>query len=485
MSKITLSIVAIAVLYSSTTSTVKADFWSETRDKIINIGDNEHLENIDFSTIYSKAFYKKSYFGWVITGVAVVGAGAVSYFSAGTGAPVAATGVGSVAAWVGGGSGYMAGLATIGSWFGGNAMVGAAILNGLSIGAIGGGLGAKIATMGILAKVGMGVSVTALSLDGIAYFKNPETHNMEYAVRVIIPQNIGSKEVRYLVDKIYETEDENRKIREENEDLKKDIKEAFFDSDYGKRDKLKDKLKKNIENYNKTFIDIGKYKQKAVGMLEQKPISSFIQEDLLVLGIIAANQRKYDLFDKAISGINRSKLDDMGFLYYLDGLNSLYHGNEERTLTYLQNAMDSDKYALEPVILSINILGYSNFEKNEFKIQNFVKFAEKNFDSDDYASPLSMVSIYYRVGTLYFVNGRYIKARQYYEKAKDSLGFLQKHFFGKQLKHTIELSIANAIYKEGKITTSNNLYKEILDDIDKEDIDELKKIKGEYIGNHI
>jgi tetratricopeptide (TPR) repeat protein len=94
-----------------------------------------------------------------------------------------------------------------------------------------------------------------------------------------------------------------------------------------------------------------------------------------------------------------------------------------------------------------------------------------------------MVSIYYRVGTLYFVNGRYVKARQYYENAKDELGFLQKHFFGKQLKHTIELSIANAMYKEGKVSTAQELYQEILDDIDEEDVDELKKIKEQYIGN--
>lgn len=416
------------------------------------------MEDIDFSHVYPKAFYQKSYFGWVITGAAVVGAGAFSYFTAGAGAPAAATGVGAVASWVGGGTAgaYMGGLSMIGSWFGGNAVLGAAILNGLSIGAIGGGLGAKMVTMGILAKVGMGVSVTALGLDGIAYFKNPETDQLEYRVRVTIPKDIGGKQVRQYVNHIYEAKEMSNDALEEKDGAKQ----------------------------KKSFELLEEYKQEAVSYLRRTPVYSLSQEDLLVLGIIAADQQQFDLFHKAISAIDRSQLDDMGFLYYLDALNSLYHGEEYRALSYLQSAMDEDEYALEPVALSINILGYNDFTKNEQKIESLVKFAEKNFDSDDYATPLSMVSIYYRVGTLYFVNGRYVKARQYFEKAKDALGFLQKHFFGKQLKHTIELSIANAMYKEGKVSTSYDLYQEILDDIDKEDVDELNKIKEQYIGNH-
>jgi tetratricopeptide (TPR) repeat protein len=485
MKKITLSILTIAVLYTSSTITAKANFWSETRDYILNKGDSKHLENIDFATVYPKALWKKSYFGWILTGTAVIGAGAFSYFTAGAGAPAAATGVGSVAAWVGGGSGYMAGLSTIGSWFGGNAIIGAAVLNGLSIGAIGGGLGAKVATMSILAKIGMGVSVTALGLDGIAYFKNPETNQMEYGVRVIIPRDIGSQKVKDIVDKIYEAEDKKQEDREEQEDLKEDMYAAEKNNNYKKYLKLKKRLEKKIGAEKSRFEDIEKYKNEAINILKNRRSLTLNQEDLLVLSIIAADQREYDLFDITLSEINRSKLDKTGFLYYLDALNSLYHGNEVGSLSYLQSAMDSDKYALEPVALSINILGYGNFSKNELKIENLVKFAEDNFESNNYISPLSMVSIYYRVGTLYFLNHRYVKAREYYKKAEDKLGYFQKHLFAKQLKHTIELSIANSAYKEGKIDTANNLYKKIIKDIDEEDINEIKKIKALYLGNHI
>jgi tetratricopeptide (TPR) repeat protein len=465
MKKITISVIAATMIITNDAKAgLMGDLWDGAKEKTNKILiathiKNEHMVNMDFEHIYPKEFYKKSYFGWVITGVAVVGAGAFSYFTAGAGAPAAATGVSAVASWVGGGTAgsYMAGLSMIGSWFGGNAMLGAAILNGLSIGAIGGGLGAKIATMGILAKVGMGVSVTALGLDGIAYFQNPKTNQLEYRVRVVIPKDIGSKKIRDMVDKIYSA--------------KEMINDALDEKDGAEQ--------------KKAFELLEEYKQEAINFLRRTPIYSLSQEDLLVLSVIAADKNEYELFNKAISEIDRSKLDKLGFLYYLDGLNSLYQGNENKALVYLQNAMDEDKYALEPIALSINILGYNDFFQNETKIENLVKFAEDNFDSDDYATPLSMVSIYYRVGTLYFINGRYVKARQYFEKAKDELSFLQKHFFGKKLKHTIELSIANAIYKEGKVTTSYNLYKEILDDIDEENTEEINKIKEQYIGNYI
>lgn len=442
------------------TKEIAGDTWEGTK-KIGNkalIFKSEHLEEIDFSTIYPKAIYKKSYFGWVITGAAVVGAGAVTYFTAGMGAPAAATGASAVASWVaGGGAGaYMAGLSMIGSWFGGNAILGAAILNGLSIGAIGGGLGVKVATMGILAKVGMGISVTALGLDGIAYFKNKDTGELEYRVRVVIPKDLGSKDVRELVDKIYDTNEE--------------IQDALMEKDGRRQKELFEKLQQ-IKNDAILKLRI------KLNTFDHNP------EDLLVLGIIASNEAEYSLFSKALSWIDRTKLEDMGFLYYLDALDSLYSGDERKTILNLQNAIDENKYALEPIILQINLLGYSNFSQNEYEVENLVKFAEKNFDSDKYATSLSLVSLYYRVGTLYFINKRYAKAQQYFEKAKDDLGFLQKHFFGKQLKHTIELSIANSMYKQGKFSLASNVYNNILEDIDDDGYEEAIQIKDQYLGN--
>ena len=63
----------------------------------INLEAYEHLKELTFSEIYPKPIWKKSYFSWIIMGVTIVIAGVVSYFTAGAGAPEAATGVSTVA----------------------------------------------------------------------------------------------------------------------------------------------------------------------------------------------------------------------------------------------------------------------------------------------------------------------------------------------------------------------------------------------------
>ena len=244
------------------------------------------MKDIDFEHIYPKAFYKKSYFGFVITGAAVVGAGAFTYFTAGAGAPAAATGASAVASWVaGGGAGsYMAGLSTIGSWFGGNAMLGAAILNGISIGTIGGGT-STFAALSVLGKAGVMASVAAMSLDGVAYFSNPETNKLEYKIKLTIPKNLGSKDTRRLVDRIYEN--------------KENINDALEEGNGRKQKELFDLQ----EQYNKDGIRL----------LKEKLSMPDNQEDLIVLGIIAWNNGEYNLYDKAISQINGASLDNTGF----------------------------------------------------------------------------------------------------------------------------------------------------------------------------
>jgi len=124
MKRISLSIILAVSLLSVN---VNASIWQDTKEYANKamFWKSKHLEDIDFKHIYPKSFYKKSYFGFVITGAAVIGAGAFTYFTAGAGAPAAATGASTVAAWVaGGGAGsYMAGLSAIGSWFGGKCYI--------------------------------------------------------------------------------------------------------------------------------------------------------------------------------------------------------------------------------------------------------------------------------------------------------------------------------------------------------------------------
>jgi len=221
MRKVMLSMSAILCL--NTTQVNAFDLWTTTKvyaNKAM-FWKNEHLEDIDFKHIYPKAFYKKSYFGFLITGVAVIGAGAFTYVTAGAGAPAAATGVSSVASFIaGGGAGsYMAGLSVVGGWVGGNAMVGAAILNGISIGMF----GSSLAGLSVLGKLSILSSVTASGLDGVAFFSNPETKELEYRIRLQIPKDLGSKATREIVDKIYDVDSDMQDAINDNDSIKQNL----------------------------------------------------------------------------------------------------------------------------------------------------------------------------------------------------------------------------------------------------------------------
>lgn len=413
------------------------------------------LEDVDFSHVYPKAIYKKSYFGLAVTGAAIVGAGVVSFYTAGAGAPAAATGVGTVASWAGGGS-YMAGLSTIGAVVGGDAMVGAAILNGISLGVIGGGVGAsaKLATMGIVAKIGIVASVTAAALDGVYYFSDPTTKKLEYRVRVLVPKDLGSDDTQKIVDKLYE--------------IKEDLQESIEDKELEKQKELV-LLHKNTIN-------------KALGLLKYKLQYPDDQDDFIVLGIIAWNNNEITLFKQALAKINTTNIENRGFLNYLYALKSLAEDDEVKLISYLQNSIDENDYAVEPYILLINLFGNKNFTKNEKRILFLLEQAEDNFDNDKYESNYTLVPLYYRVATLYFINHRYSKAEQYYTKAYEELSILQQHFFGAQLVHIIKIGIANSLYQQGKIKQANEVYQDIIDDIDEEK--EKQQIKNQFIGNN-
>src|SRR5574343_22698 len=157
--------------------------------------------DLGFEAAFERPFYKKRYFGLVITGASIVAAGTFTYFTAGAGAPAAATGVSTVASWVaGGGAGsYMAGLSTVGGWFGGNAMVGHAILNGLSLGTVGGmsswgGLsaGQKALVLGTTA---------ATAMDGVAIIANPTTQQLEWRVILPLPMAFADERTAELFER--------------------------------------------------------------------------------------------------------------------------------------------------------------------------------------------------------------------------------------------------------------------------------------------
>jgi len=246
--------------------------------------ESKSLTSLSFQSVFPKPIYRKSYFGLVLTGATIATAGAFTYFTAGAGAPVAAAGVSSVASWVaGGGAGsYMAGLSTIGGWFGGNAMLGSAILNGISIGVTGGG--AAFATLPAAAQVGVMASVTASALDGVALVQDPKTKNLSYQIRLTVPKELGSKEVRLLTKRLYEVE------------------AKLLEADASKNEK--------------TYLDLVKQKnallREAVARGDAALKKGSSNEDLLVLGIVSKKAGRYDLSEKLVNKIPADKMEDTG-----------------------------------------------------------------------------------------------------------------------------------------------------------------------------
>lgn len=428
--------------------TEKAKFWK-----------NEKKE-YNFCHVYPKAFYKKSYFSSTAITVAIVGAVTVSYFTAGTGAPAVAAGVSSLASTIAGGgaSSYLAGLASVGGWFGGDTALGSAILNGIVLESVTDGA-LSLANMTMLQRIEASTLVTAMGMDGVVYFKNPETDKNEYRVRLEIPKDLGSKEVRQIVDNIYEA----------NEAIANALE---------KRDSIRQKaMSESVTLHVKSAIEL----------LEKKLATyDFNEEDIIVLSVIAWQDGDFDIFEQAISNLDTFEAENKGFLYYLYALKNLKNNNTKQAIIHLDKSLDENKYALEPIILKINILSNTDFLKNEVEIDKLVQYATENFDGDKYATFLNLTSLNYRVGTIYFANKKYARANEYHQKALDGLGLLEKNFFDKQLKHTIELAIANSVYKEGEEIKADKIYYGIIIDIDEEkDIAEIEKIRESYLGSNV
>jgi hypothetical protein len=446
----------IFVALLSASQTVPAlEAWDNTKDyanKAMFWKDGS-LKSLSFESVFPKPIYQKSYFGIVLTGAAIVGAGAFTYFTGGAGAPLATTGTATVATWVGGGGAgaYMAGLSTIGGWFGGNAILGNAVLSGISIGVMGGG--ASFASLPAIGKVGVMASVTASALDGVALYQNPETKSLTYRIRLSVPEDLGSKQVLSLT----------KQLRE--------VDAKLLDADAHKNEKTYLELVKKKDALLKDAV--------AKGQAVLNTGSS--NEDLVVLGVVAQNAGASELFESLVSKINVDLMEDTGYVDYLKAVASIERGDTESGTTLVRKSWRLNPYAIEPPLLLINILAHEKFDAKEEEIRAIVESAARDFSSNKYKPSYSLVSLNYRLATMYLINKKYPLAQIYYEKAYDELSMLQKHWGSKQMKSMIRLGIANAMFGDNKKAQAKLLLLEILEDV-KTDA-EKKFIKSQYAGN--
>ncbi len=415
-----------------------------------------HLKEITFKKLYPKPIYKKSYLSWIILGSSVVAGSAITYFSGGIGAPAAATGVSTVASWIaGGGAGsYMAGLSTVGSFVGGNAITGAVILNGLSYGLIGGTMG-KFVLLSSAAKFGVIANITATMLDGIAVLEK-ETGKPHYTIRLTYPRDLGSRKVRTIVDEYYENTE--KKFEAE---AKGDINTATRYKEIG------DSLTRSSKELLSRLLT------------EENPS----QEDILVLAMInytAGQPENMALFHDAILRLSAIKpqLKNASFIDYLVAIDQLSSGEKELAINSLDRAISKEPFAMEPSLLHLVLLS-EDFEQNEDALLVSMKVMEENYDSDKYSVPYSLLAPYFRLATVYYNNKKYIKAKEFYEKAYDKIGFIEGLFGADDLENQIQLGIANCYYQGGDKEQANKIFSGITKGMKGED---LNKIREQYAG---
>lgn len=423
-------------------------------------------KDLDFKAAFPRPFYKKKYFGFALNGATIVSAGAISYLTAGAGAPIAATGVSTVASWVaGGGAGsYMAGLSTIGGWFGGNAMLGAAILNGISLGTVGGATSFAALNVGQKALV-MG-SIAATTLDGVALIEKPDTRELDIRVTPPVPSNLADKRLRQLIDGLQDAREKIEKFsfklkgQSNNPSKEEDSKSVALTSDAMK---LKQQLA--AEMARREIIE-GQIKQEIDRALNQENSN----RNLLVLAVLAHNFGMVDKFSTLLNRIDASS----GYLSYLRSLEALSQLNFAKAEELLRESSDLAPYAVEPSILIVNLLG-RNFKTNKKQILAIAERADQTFSADAYAPSATLVSLHYRVGMQALLAKDCGQAREQFEQAEKQLSFIQKHVAGKNIRALLNIGNANAFYCEGKKDDAYRFFEKAKELVKDEQADELCK----------
>ena len=345
----------------------------------------------------------------------------------------------------------MAGLSTVGNLVGGNAMVGAAILNGLSLGTI--GWSTSKVSLTLAARV---ANLIDASMSGFVFINNLKNNDGIYVFDIKIPKDMGSDDVQDLTDAIY-------KIYDKKQD-------ALKNKEY---DKAK-VLDENLKNY---FL-LGK-KMLKKELVKEKPNIW----DLIVLGIISYKLGDLDLYYKALNTINflyDKDIKKRSFLYYLWGIYYLsIPNNEKKAQNYFENSYYEENYVIEPVLIIIDLLA-QNYYKNKIFIINWVKNAADNYNEDKYDGR-GLLNLYYKAATTSFLNNDWRQAIYYYEKAYDELGFLGKFIWTtKPIKKHIKLYIAICYKHLNNNEKANEYLNDALDycENDKEK-EEIKKVYNE------
>lgn len=399
---------------------------------------------LDFKAAFPVPLYQKPYIAFGLTGLSVVAAGAFSYITAGGGAPAAAAGVSTVASWVaGGGAGsYMAGLSTIGGWFGGNAMLGSAVLNGISLGTTMGGTASVAAlTAGHTAQVLS--SITSMALDGVALVGKPDTKAITFQVALPIPTELADQRLGTLIKSL---EDGNKNFNELAAKLEKQIKQQS--SDAAELDSVPSSAKtmKLERDLAAQQARIGEVTKQVNIEIDRALSRGDTDRNTLVLAVLAHNLGETRKFGSLLGKIDATS----GYLNYLRAVYVLQVNQRAEAQRFLRMSIQQTPYAIESPSLLVAVLGSSDFSKNKDDIIQIAKDARANFKPNAYLHRASLVSLHFRIGKQALLANQCYAALLQFKQAKDALSFTQKHLGAKDAINLVDVGRANALYCLGQ-----------------------------------
>ncbi|MEN8219269.1 MAG: hypothetical protein ABFS56_23485 [Pseudomonadota bacterium] len=467
------------------------------KDKVAEKASNllTDTEELRFEEVYNKPFWKNDTVFWSTIAVASATAAAVTVFTAGTGAPAAGVGVSTIASHIaGGGAGsYMAGLSTVGHLVGGNAITGAAILNGVSAGILGFG-GEAAAIKGIAATTKLALaSATKFGEFGFKYLSLKKTSEATYLIQIIPSSEFGTGKVGELFTRLKEANKNLTETLAKHDETKTQLNSSFnqaitvinekYQGPTFKTDRIEMAKKlAQLRTLNGKII-AEKKKIEAERLTQQYQV--VIQETHGIIEAYLSNKASSSKESRTDAMMSAILLHSLGyendfvnyikqfqvatqnesFLLYLKAVAYLLDKDFEVARKYALQAMDTEPEAIEPVMVLIMALDGLGQYQQAFELETLLK---EEFDDDHYETPNSLLTAYNLLGDI--ANSRQLPqtAVKFHQKAFDKTSF----FSDDDEKALLCLKIANDYHLFGSKRKSTEYYEKAIGYVEDE---ELKK----------
>lgn len=468
-------------------------FWNSTKDT-----DSEKVEKpkdlissseeLRFENIYQKPFWQNDTVFWSTIAVASAGAAVFTVYTAGTGAPAAGTGVSYIASQLvaGGGAGsYMSGLSTVGAWVGGNAITGAAILNGTSA-AVLGYVGKTVAIRGISATTKL--ILTSVSYFGDFYFMylSFQEKNQATPVIQIIPSgDFGSDAVEQLLTRLKDSNnkftaalDKNKEIQTQIDTLLSQTKTVIVE-EYQSQPQFQIEIIKHLKQVKELKNKIIE-KEKVIASNNLKnTYQMVIQESRNLIDTYLSNKGSISARNDAIMAtvllhslgykqdfakyIKQFKAGNQNesFLFYLKAVAYLIDQDFKLAKQYALQAIDSEPETIEPIMVLIMALDGLDQYEQAFETEILL---EETFDNDHYETQNSLITAYNLLGDI--ANARKLPqtAAKFHKKAFNNMSYFSK----KDTKAFMCLKIANDYHLFGLKTQATKFAEQAISYVEDE-----------------